>query len=219
MKEANEIATSCIQTNPSDADAIYVRALCLIQEDFERGKLVMEKVIKFDPDHEKAKIMLRKMKKLKEKEELGNTFVTWSFRTGLPNDCILLSPTGNKLLQQEKYGDAIKNYSEAIKISPIENAIVQKILYKRAIASSKIGKIGFIRDAIIDCSKLIKNSWIYTKVLKLRAKCHMDMRNFRKCVEDYEALVKIDKSSEVEEMLKQARSALKRSQSDFDLLL
>lgn len=121
------------------------------------------------------------------------------------------------MLQQGKYREAISNYSEAIAISPIENAIVPKILYNRAVASSKIG---FIRDAINDCTTAIKNSWTYTQFLKLRAKCHMNMRNFRKVVEDYEALVKIEKSNETEEMLRKARFALERSQSDnyYDIL-
>lgn len=74
VKEANEIATSCIQSNPSNADAIYVRALCISHKDYDRGVKIMEKAVKFDPDHEKAKAMLRKMRKFKEKEEMGNTF-------------------------------------------------------------------------------------------------------------------------------------------------
>lgn len=121
------------------------------------------------------------------------------------------------MLQQKEYRQAISIYSEAIQISPIENAILPKILYNRAVASSKIG---LIRDAINDCSKAIKNSWTYAQFLKLRAKCHMNMRNFQKSVEDYEALVKIERSNEVAEMLKKAQFALKRSQSDdyYDIL-
>lgn len=121
------------------------------------------------------------------------------------------------MLQQGKYREAISSYSEAIEISPIENAILPKILYSRAEARSKIG---FIRDAINDCTNAIKSSWTYTQFLKLRAKCYMNMRNFRKSVEDYDALVKIEKSCENEEMLKKAQLALKRSQSDnyYDIL-
>lgn len=48
----------------------------------------------------------------------------------------------------------------------------------------------------------------------------MNMRNFRKSVEDYEALVKFDRSIEVETMLREARNALQRSQSSnyYDIL-
>lgn len=129
----------------------------------------------------------------------------------------LLFTPGNALLQQGKYKEAISNYSKAIEISPIENAILSKILYNRAVASSKIG---FVRDAINDCTKAIKNSWTYTQFLKLRATLHMNMRNFRKSVEDFEALVKIDRSNDVAEMLRNAQFALKRSQSDnyYDIL-
>lgn len=121
------------------------------------------------------------------------------------------------MLQQGNYKEAVANYSEAIEISPVENAILPKILYNRAVANSKIG---FVRDAINDCTKAIKNSWTYTQFLKLRAKCHTSMRNFRKSVEDYEALMRVEKSNEVERMLKEAQFALKRSLSDnyYDIL-
>lgn len=48
-----------------------MRALCVNQKDYERGKELLEMAVKFDPDHEKAKAMLRKMKKLKQIEEKG----------------------------------------------------------------------------------------------------------------------------------------------------
>lgn len=79
MKEANEIATSCIQSDPSNADAIYVRALCLNKEDYERGIELMKRTVELDPDHEKAKTMLRKMKTFKQKEEIGIKFFDSSY--------------------------------------------------------------------------------------------------------------------------------------------
>lgn len=93
-----------------------------------------------------------------------------------------------------------------------------KLLYNRAFAWSKFGRI---RDAIKDCTKVImKSSCSYAKVLHLRAKCYLTMRNFSKCVKDYEELLKIEKSDEVELLLNEARTALKRSRSNnhYDVL-
>lgn len=91
------------------------------------------------------------------------------------------------------------------------------LLYNRAFANSKIG---FVRDAISDCTKALKNSWAYSKFLMLRAKCHMNMRNFRKCVDDIETLLKIENTIKAQIMLQEARVALKRSQSNnyYDIL-
>lgn len=227
FKEANEIALSCLKSDSTNADALYVQALCLNQKDYTRGLQCLERVIKFDPDHEKAKILLRKMKIFKQKEQLGKSsfefrcafsrFLRAYFSSMTFSKHFFYSLSGNALLKEEKFNEAISHYSEAIQISPMDNSLLSNILYNRAVARSKLG---FIRDAISDCTNAIKNSWTYTQFLKLRAKCHMNMRNFRKSVEDYEALVKFDKSIEVETMLREARNALQRSQSSnyYDIL-
>lgn len=72
---ANEIAVSCMQSDSSNADAMYVRALCLNQKDCDRGIKILVKAIECEPDHVKAKTMLQSMKMLKQKEEMGITFV------------------------------------------------------------------------------------------------------------------------------------------------
>lgn len=56
-----------------------MRALCLIQKDYDSAKAFMREAVRLDPDHEKAKLMLQKMKKTKEKEEMGNIFLVLLF--------------------------------------------------------------------------------------------------------------------------------------------
>lgn len=43
-----------------------------------------------------------------------------------------------------------------------------------------------------------------------RAKCHNEMKDFMKCVEDYKAALKLNKNREIEQALKEANFALKR---------
>lgn len=138
---------------------------------------------------------------------------------------LFLTSTGDNLLQQGKYKEAIVHYSEAIEISPPGNPSLPTIIYNRALANvrSKTKVFRTLNQTIKDCTEAIKNRWTLTagSFLKLRAECYMNMRNFRKSVEDCEALVKIDSSNEVAAaLLKQAQSALKRSQSDnyYDIL-
>lgn len=72
-------------------------------------------------------------------------------------------------------------------------------------------KIGAIRDAITDCCDALKTNPAYLKVILLRAKCHTDMENYEESVKDYEAALKIERTIEIKNALKEAKIALKRS--------
>lgn len=86
-----------------------------------------------------------------------------------------------------------------------------KLFLNRAIANSKIGRI---RDAIDDCSKAINDTRMYKDGLNLRAKCYMDIRKYQCAVEDYEALLKVERSIEMETKYNEAKFQLKRFHSD-----
>lgn len=59
--------------NSLNADAVYVRALCVYSTDLERGLEYLKRAITLDPDHSKTKALLLKLKIFKEKEEAGIT--------------------------------------------------------------------------------------------------------------------------------------------------
>lgn len=58
----------------------------------------------------------------------------------------------------------------------------------------------------IDSLNININSLLYSN----RAKCHNKVRDLKKCVEDYKAALKLKKSGEIEQALKEANIALKR---------
>lgn len=73
FQEANDIAVSCMKSDSSSADAVYVRGLCLYYKDnLDKGLTHFQQVLTLDPDHSKAKVMRLKAKSLKEKKENGN---------------------------------------------------------------------------------------------------------------------------------------------------
>ena len=80
--------------------------------------------------------------------------------------------------------------------------------YNRALVNSKIGNI---RDAIADCASALSINVSYLKALLLRARCHNDMENFEECVKDYEAAMKLEKTAEIRNSLREAKLALKKS--------
>lgn len=120
-------------------------------------------------------------------------------------------------MQEENYREAHEHINEALKISPVNSKFFLKLLYNRAFTHSKTG---FFRDAIKDCTRALKKSWAISNCLRLRANCYMAMRKFQSAISDYEELLKIEKSNEVKNKLKEAKQALQRYQSDnyYDVL-
>jgi len=72
--EASETANSVLQIDNLNADAIYVRGLCLYYEDnVDKAFSHFTQVLRFAPDHTRAKEIYKKAKSLKSKKEEGNT--------------------------------------------------------------------------------------------------------------------------------------------------
>lgn len=72
-------------------------------------------------------------------------------------------------------------------------------------------QLGNLRDAVSDCTGALKINEKYVKALLKRARCQYDMENFDESVKDYEAALKLDKSMETKNALKDAKLQLKKS--------
>lgn len=186
MEEANDIAINIMKVDSTNCDAIYVRGLTLYYNDnLEKGIMHFERTLMLDPDHKKAKMMRNKSKSLKERKEQGNE----CFKTG-------------------KYLDALAIYSEALNIDPLNKEINSKLYYNRALVNTKLGNLA---DAIRDCTDALKINDKYVKALLKRARCQYDLENFEEAIKDYEIALKLDKSMEVKNALKDAKLQLKKS--------
>lgn len=186
FEEANDIAITIMKQNPNNSDAIFVRGLSLCYSDnLDKGILHFERCLTLDPDHKKAKLMRMKSKGLKDKKEKGN-----------------------ELFKAGKYREAHQIYSEALEIDPLNKEINSKLFYNRALVDTKLGNI---RDAIKDCTEALKINDQYAKALIKRARCHYDLENFEESVKDYEAALKMEKTMEIKNALKDAKLQLKKS--------
>ncbi|XP_055636030.1 dnaJ homolog subfamily C member 7 isoform X2 [Toxorhynchites rutilus septentrionalis] len=184
--EAGDIAISIMQSNSTNADAIYVRGLTLYYSDnLEKGLLHFERALQLDPDHKRAKTMRIKAKHLKERKERGNEL----FKTG-------------------KFREAQAVYTEALALDPLNKDINSKLYYNRALVSSKLGNM---REAITDCTCALNLNEKYMKALLQRAKLHYNLENFEECVKDYEKALKFEKTVELKNLLKDAKLQLKKS--------
>jgi len=185
--EAQEAANSILQFDTMNADAIYVRGLCLYYEDnVDRAFTHFTQVLRLAPDHIKAKEIYRKAKSLKQKKEEGNT----AFKAG-------------------HLTEAIRLYSEALEIDPCNRSTNAKLFFNRATVAAKLGKI---KDSIEDCSKAIDLDPNYTKAILRRAKSYMETEQYEEAVRDYEKVSKSDKhNGEYRQLLQQAKLELKKS--------
>merc|ERR1712183_491165 len=185
--EASETANSVLQIDNMNADAIYVRGLCLYYEDnVDRAFSHFTQVLRFAPDHVRAKEIYKKAKSLKAKKEEGNA----AFKAG-------------------NLDEAYKLYSEALLIDPCNRSTNAKLHFNRATVAAKLKKTG---ECLTDCDKALELDPNYTKAALRRAKCYMETEQYEEAIRDYERILKSDKSNmEYRQLLQEAKLELKKS--------
>lgn len=109
---------------------------------------------------------------------------------------------GTTLFKEGAFQRAYEIYTEALKIIPLSPDSKSKVLFNRALMSSKMGNI---RDAITDCTESLQINKIYLKAILLRAQCYSDLCDYSKCIKDYRAALKINDSFEIEAALIKAK--------------
>ncbi|KAL4217288.1 DnaJ subfamily C member 7 [Mactra antiquata] len=184
--EAQEIANDVLHREGMNADAIYVRGLCLYyQDNMEKAFQHFQQVLRLAPDHQKAKETYRKAKQLIAKKEEGNK----EFRAG-------------------KFHEAYNIYTAALLIDPNNKFTNSKLYCNRATVCSKIGKQ---EQSLEDCTRAIELDDKYVKAYMRRAKSYMDAEKYEEAVRDYEKICQLDKTRENKRLLQDAKLELKKS--------
>eukprot|EP00914_Ancora_sagittata_P033410 GHVO01067355.1.p1 GENE.GHVO01067355.1~~GHVO01067355.1.p1 ORF type:complete len:341 (+),score=55.30 GHVO01067355.1:296-1318(+) len=194
-QESQEIANDILRNDNINADAMYVRGLCLYyQDNVEKAFQHFQQVLRLAPDHSKARAIYKKAKLLTQKKEEGNT----AFRSG-------------------RLQEAYDMYTEALAIDP-DNVFTNAKLYcNRATVCSKTKKTD---QAIDDCSEAIKLDDSYMKAYMRRAKCYLDSEQYEEAVRDYEKIFKLDRTPTNKQLLSEAKLELKKSKrKDYYKLL
>lgn len=102
--------------NNLNADAIYIRGLCLYyQDNIDKAITHFQSVLQLAPDHQKALDAYKKTKILKLKKEAGNT----SFING-------------------NYQEAYDFYTNALSVDSTNIATNAKLYFNRATVCSKV---------------------------------------------------------------------------------
>lgn len=186
IEQANDLAVLCMQSDSSNAEAVYVRGLCLYYNDnLEKGLIHFERALSLDPDNKNAREMRLKAKNLKEKKERGN-----------------------ELFKNGKLRDAQAAYTEALAIDSLNKDMNSKLFYNRALVNSRLAMYA---DAVKDCTSALEANPSYLKALILRAKSYNELQKYDECVKDYESALKMEKTTEIKNLLKEAKHSLKLS--------
>merc|ERR1711962_807806 len=184
-QESQEQANDILQREGMNADALYVRGMCLYyQDNTEKAFQHFQEVLRRAPDHHKAKDIYRRAKLLIAKKEEGNT----TFKNG-------------------KFQEAYDLYSEALSIDPNNKSANSKLFCNRATVCSKLDRL---EEAIQDCTKAIELDETYLKAYMRRAKCYNDTELYEEAVRDYEQIYKMAKTKENKQLLQNAKLELKK---------
>ncbi|KAH0516036.1 DnaJ-like protein subfamily C member 7 [Microtus ochrogaster] len=184
--EAQFVASDILRMDSTNADALYVRDLCLYYEDcIEKAVQFFVQALRMAPDHEKACIACRNAKALKAKKE-----------------------DGNKAFKEGNYKLAYELYREALGIDPNNIKTNAKLYCNRGAVNSKLRKLD---DTIEDCKNAVKLDDTYIKAYLRRAQCYTDTEQFEEAVRDYEKVYQMEKTKEHKQLLKNVQLELKKS--------
>uniref|UniRef100_A0A8D3CJE8 J domain-containing protein n=1 Tax=Scophthalmus maximus TaxID=52904 RepID=A0A8D3CJE8_SCOMX len=184
--EAQSVASDILRMDSTNADALYVRGLCLYYEDcIDKAVQFFVQALRMAPDHEKARLACRNAKALKAKKD-----------------------EGNQAFKINNFEAAYQLYTEALMIDPNNIKTNAKLYCNRATAGAKLKKLN---QAIEDCSSAIKLDDTYIKAYLRRAQCYMDTELYEEAVRDYEKVYQTEKTSDHKQLLKMAQLQLKKS--------
>ncbi|KOX78956.1 DnaJ like protein subfamily C member 7 [Melipona quadrifasciata] len=185
-QEAQEIANDILHIDKQNADAIYVRAMCLyFQDNIDRAFAHFQQVLRLAPDHAKALEIYKRAKNLKKKKEEGNA-----------------------AYEKEQYEKAYKLYTEALTIDPQNILTNAKLHYNKATVAAKLNRLN---ESVSECTEALKLDENYLKALLRRAAAYMELKEYEEAVHDLEKAYKMDKSSDNKRLLMEAKLALKKS--------
>jgi len=194
--EAQNIANDLLRSDSMNADAMYVRGLCLYYEDFvDKAFTHFQQVLRLAPDHQMAKDTYRRAKSLKQKKEEGNI-----------------------AFKSSNWNKAHELYSQALQIDTCNKATNAKLYFNRATVAAKQKKFD---ESVADCDQAIKLDDKYLKAFLRRGRSYMELEKYEDAVRDFEQINKMERGNqEYRQLLSNAKLELKKSKrKDYYKLL
>ncbi|KAF7317724.1 hypothetical protein MKEN_00860200 [Mycena kentingensis (nom. inval.)] len=203
LDAAGSAANDALRLSPSSPDVLTARGLVL----FLQGKLPAsiqhaQSALRGDPGHEPAQRLRKRVKDVERLKDEGNAL----FKSGQLLDAV------------DKYGEALERIGEA-QGEAYGGQIRATLLSNRATALYKLNRHD---DALLDTDASLKLVPTSFKALRTRARIHLQLEQFDRCVADFKAAIQqasMDGSAgdadvrALKAELKKAEVALKRSKT------
>jgi len=185
--EAQNMANDLLRSDSMNADAMYVRGLCLYYEDFvDKAFTHFQQVLRLAPDHQRAKATYKRAKSLKQKKEEGNA-----------------------AFKANNWTAAHELYSQALEIDPCNKATNAKLYFNRATVAAKLKKFA---ESASDCDEALKRDEKYLKAYLRRGRSYMEMEKYDEAIRDFEQINKMERGNrEYSQLLSNAKLELKKS--------
>jgi len=185
--EAQNIANDMLRIDNMNADAMYVRGLCLYYEDFvDKAFTHFQHVLRLAPDHQRAKDTYKRAKSLKQMKE-----------------------DGNAAFKSSNWSQAHELYTEALAIDPCNKATNAKLYFNRATVAAKLKKF---QESVSDCDEALKLDEKYLKAFVRRGRSYLELEKYEEAVRDLEQVNKLEPGNhEYRQLLATAKLELKKS--------
>ncbi|XP_023217175.1 tetratricopeptide repeat protein 1-like [Centruroides sculpturatus] len=135
---------------------------------------VYEDVIDADEEY-----LCEKMKNMSDTEKLE-----------AKEEALDLKKSGNTYFKDEKYTEAVKEYTKALNICPLSFSNERSILYaNRAACRARLNEK---EEAILDCNKALELNPNYMKALLRRAQLYRNTEKLDEALNDYQRVLQLD---------------------------
>ncbi|KAK9722900.1 hypothetical protein K7432_002337 [Basidiobolus ranarum] len=185
--DAVRIASEVMRADPTNPDALYLRATILYRQgDNAKALAHCTEALRCDPDYHKARTLLKTIKAIDAKKNAGND----AFRAG-------------------NYQEAYDLYTAALEVDGENYLSNSKIYSNRATASAKMSKFD---QAVEDCSSALELDPSFVKAYRRRADNYLKLEMFDEAVKDLRSALDQDQGNrEIRQELHNAELELKKS--------
>uniref|UniRef100_A0A3B3D4A1 DnaJ heat shock protein family (Hsp40) member C7 n=1 Tax=Oryzias melastigma TaxID=30732 RepID=A0A3B3D4A1_ORYME len=178
--EAQSVASDILRMDATNADALYVRGLCLYYEDcIDKAVQFFVQALRMAPDHEKARLACRNAKALKAKKE-----------------------EGNHVFKNCSYDAAYQLYTEALAIDPNNIKTNAKLYCNRATAVSDYMDTELYEEAVRDYEKVYQTEKT-SEHKQLLKNAQMELKKSKR--KDYYKVLGVGKNATEDEIKKAYR--------------
>lgn len=119
--------------------------------------------------------------------------------------------------KSNSFFEAVVSFSAALNIDQSSKNIALSLFYNRSAAFFKLGRY---KDAISDCTEVLKMNEIHAKALFKRGHSHFKLNEFEDCLIDCEESLKLEASEETKKLIGDVKFSLlvQKSKSSYDIL-